>query len=284
MNKARHGSLLLATTFTCLAFISLQAHSASYLYSYTGNKYFLPYGPTFNSSMRISGHFQLPTRLDPSLGLTTITPMSFSFNNGDKTITEAPGTSSSKFILSTDEMGQISDWSIGVSDSIPADAETGYIIQGMSTTPTTDKTYIGEYHVASGPIKIIEIIEQAQTIGPGKWTITTVLPIDIHTGNHNDSVIDLKRDKTIKVTILADTDIDATQIDPATVKLGPAEAIPVRYQVKDVDHDGDADLILSFKTTDTGLAECDAEATLTGQTYSGEAIQGTDTFTTAGCQ
>jgi hypothetical protein len=286
MNKVRHNTRLLTTAFTCLASISLQAHSASYLYSYLGYPYFIPSGstPTFTSSMRISGHFSVPTRLDPGLSAVKIAPTSFSFNNGVETITEAPGTSSSGFTVSTDESGQIRDWSISIADSIPADAEIGYRIQGMSTKPTKDYTYIGEFRGTSAGFNMIEIIEQAETLGPGKWTVTTVLPIDLTTGNQDDSVIDLKRDKTIKVTILTGTDFDATQIDPATAHLGPADANPVHYQVKDVDHDGDADLILSFKTVDTGIAECDTEATLSGQTYSGELIQGTDTFTTAACQ
>jgi hypothetical protein len=287
MDTIRYRKRLLTATFTCLASISMQAYSASYLYSYLGYPYFIPSGstPTFTSSMRISGHFSVPTRLDPGLSAVKIAPTSFSFNNGVETITEAPGTSSSGFTVSTDESGQIRDWSISIADSIPADAEIGYRIQGMSTKPAKDYTYIGEFlGKSSSGLNIIEIIEQAETPGPGTWTITTVLPIDITADNQDDSVIDLKRDKTIKVTILTETEFDAIQIDPPTVKLGPGGANPVRYQVKDVDHDGDADLVLSFKTADLGLAECDTAAILYGQSYSGEFIQGTDTFTTAACQ
>jgi hypothetical protein len=52
----------------------------------------------------------------------------------------------------------------------------------------------------------------------------------------------------------------------------------------DVDHDGDADLLLFFKTEATGIDCGDTTASLSGATYAGQAITGTDAIKTVGCK
>ncbi len=52
---------------------------------------------------------------------------------------------------------------------------------------------------------------------------------------------------------------------------------------RDVDHDGDADLVLRFQISETGLACGDTEATLTGETTDGQPIEGVDSVNTVGC-
>jgi hypothetical protein len=51
----------------------------------------------------------------------------------------------------------------------------------------------------------------------------------------------------------------------------------------DVNHDGDTDLVLQFRTRDTGIACGDAQARLTGQTVAGELVEGFDSIRTVGC-
>ena len=113
--------------------------------------------------------------------------------------------------------------------------------------------------------------------------------IDIKPGNKRNPINPRSKGKT-KVAILTTNtaagealDFDALQVDPATVRFGPDEAKAVRYRAKDVDHDGDADLLLYFKTRKSGIACGDTEATLTGETYDGQAITGTDAIKTVGC-
>lgn len=52
---------------------------------------------------------------------------------------------------------------------------------------------------------------------------------------------------------------------------------------KDVDKDGDLDLILHFSVQQTGIACGATSARLTGSTTGGQAIQGSDSVQTTGC-
>lgn len=82
------------------------------------------------------------------------------------------------------------------------------------------------------------------------------------------------------------TAFDATTVDPTTVRFGPTgtEAAPVHDARKDVDGDGDLDLILHFNTQDTGIKCGNSSASLTGAIFDGRAIKGTDSIMTIGCR
>ena len=72
--------------------------------------------------------------------------------------------------------------------------------------------------------------------------------------------------------------IDATTIDPQSVKFGPAQ-IDEYHQaahLEDVDNDQDLDLVLHFKISQSGLSESDTEACLSGETFDGIPILGCD--------
>ena len=77
------------------------------------------------------------------------------------------------------------------------------------------------------------------------------------------------------MAVLATDDFDASTVDPSTVEF--AGASPVRWMLEDVDGDGDMDKLFHFETQDLNLNENSTEATLTGSTYGGQAIEGTDT-------
>jgi len=81
-------------------------------------------------------------------------------------------------------------------------------------------------------------------------------------------------------------DFDATTVDPTTVLFGAtgSEAAPVQSALEDVDLDGDTDMILHFDTQDTGIVCGDTSASLTGETFSGQAIEGSDSIKTVGCK
>jgi len=101
----------------------------------------------------------------------------------------------------------------------------------------------------------------------------TIIEIDIKPGSEPNS-INLKSNGVIPVAILTANDFDATTVNPDTVRFG--QASPVHHAIKDVDGDGDNDMILHFRTQETGIEPGDTEVTLTGQTTGGIEIIGTD--------
>lgn len=90
----------------------------------------------------------------------------------------------------------------------------------------------------------------------------------------------------IPVAVLTTETLDASSIDPSTVRFGPTgtEAAPMYSDLEDVEGDGDIDLLLGFHVQDTGIACGDLAAWLTGDTFSGRSVEGTDTIETAGCK
>ncbi|MFH1883131.1 MAG: hypothetical protein ABIL62_10520 [Planctomycetota bacterium] len=99
--------------------------------------------------------------------------------------------------------------------------------------------------------------------------------IDIKPGSNTNS-INLKSKGVVPVAVLTTEDFNASNVDPNTVEF--AGASPVRWTIEDVDDDGDEDMLCHFKTQDlVDLDEDSTEATLTGDTFGGDAIAGTDT-------
>jgi hypothetical protein len=111
--------------------------------------------------------------------------------------------------------------------------------------------------------------------------------IDIKPGSFPNS-INPRSKGVIPVAILTTDTFDATTVDPTTVRFGATgtEAAPVKAALRkrDVDKDGDTDMMLHFKTQATGIVCGDTSASLTGETFSGQMIQGSDSIKTAGCK
>ena len=114
------------------------------------------------------------------------------------------------------------------------------------------------------------------------------------TGNANLTSLDLVSElnainpmskDVIPVAALGSVNFDATQVDFSTVEFGPGKGSPVYDgHVEDVNRDDFFDMVFHFNTQGTGIACGDTEATLSGETFGGEAFNGTDSVKTAGCQ
>ena len=112
----------------------------------------------------------------------------------------------------------------------------------------------------------------------------TEVDIDINPGSCAN-VINFASIRPIPVAILTTKTFDALTVSPSTVKFGPAGASMASRsgRLKDVDKDGDLDLLLHFRTQETGIQCGDTEALLVGETFGGQAIQGMDRIVTVGC-
>ena len=97
--------------------------------------------------------------------------------------------------------------------------------------------------------------------------------------------VNLKSRGIIPVAILTTDDFDTTTIDSLSVAFGSHGAMEAHGEghIEDVDYDGDLDLLLHFRTQETGIACGDEEVGLTGETFDGQAIEGFDVINTAGC-
>lgn len=112
-----------------------------------------------------------------------------------------------------------------------------------------------------------------------------VVDIDVRPGSLPNPV-NPKSGGVLPVAVLATADFDPTAVDPGSVRFGRTgtEAAATRSTREDVDADGDLDLLLFFRTQDTGIACGSTSAVLTGLTADAVSIEGTDAVVTVGCR
>ncbi len=107
--------------------------------------------------------------------------------------------------------------------------------------------------------------------------------IDIKPGSDPNSINCTNEKGVIAVAILTTDDFDATTVDHTTVTFEGASETHVvkstglaRRHEEDVDGDGDIDLVFHFRQGNTNLDCASTDGTLTGETFDGQAIEGTD--------
>ncbi len=113
------------------------------------------------------------------------------------------------------------------------------------------------------------------------------IKIDIKPGSFPNS-INPKSSGVIPVAILSTGEFNATtKVNISSVRFGPRGARESHNKAhfkQDVNDDGYPDLVLHFDIQDTGISCGNKSATLTGKTYDGMDIEGSDTIETVGCQ
>jgi hypothetical protein len=171
--------------------------------------------------------------------------------------------------------------------------------------PPVDPTQHPDFSASGGPIEFGFV--RANSTGPGgggfertggidNWSLSInrhpfTIVIDIKPGSDPNS-INCNKMGVITVAILSTQtgkgelqDFDATTVDHTTVTFEGASETHVnkktgkaRRHEEDVDKDGDIDLVLHFRNGETHLDCNSTEGTLTGETFDGQAITGSDSI------
>ncbi len=114
------------------------------------------------------------------------------------------------------------------------------------------------------------------------YEIGREIAIDVIPGNPHNA-LNLQTQERFWVAAVSDTDFDALQIDPDSVRLGPNDAASDAHRVRNVNADGLPDLELRFQTEAVDLSCGQGTLTLTGLTYSGGSVRGEDLIEVRGC-
>ncbi len=158
---------------------------------------------------------------------------------------------------------------------------------------------IGEYGITGMALGAGHVFYCQETGSRAEFVVAPVqcrepkpleVAIDIKPGSDANPVpCDGRGRGVIPVAILTTATFDAATVDHATVRFGPAGAAeahanrrgPIRH-LEDVDGDGDRDLVFHFRQEETGIRCGDTAALLTGMTYDGRKVEGTDLIQTKG--
>ncbi len=171
--------------------------------------------------------------------------------------------------------------------------------QIISTTRGHLTSFGGTYSVATADLPDIDsfgnvIFRASVNDQGGVYLLPTVLVVDIDIKPESyPNSINLRSKGVIPVAILSTNtaageavDFDATQVDATTVRFGPngTGIVHSSGHIGDVDGDSHMDLVVHFITQATGISCGETSASLTGETFGGQAIEGTDSIRTVGCK
>jgi hypothetical protein len=165
-------------------------------------------------------------------------------------------------------------------------------VSGGSTTPFDATSSSGDLMSRSGSLSgdvTSPTADFSDTVGlVTQFTMTSAtvqVAVDVKPGGFPNS-INPKSKGVIPVAILTTDAFDATSVDPLSVQFGPNGATEAhgRGHIEDADGDGDDDLVLHFNTQATGIRCGETAASLTGETFDGQAIEGADAIQTVGCK
>lgn len=251
---------------------------------FTGISKWVPIIPGLNQNYQMDIEYQL--QVDPHRGIN----ISLSISNLDTDVADIFGMSAGLSMC----FGRSGD--LPKNDCVPVTETdiTGDIILRLHFDDDTDQ-FTADFSLDGGLTfqnPFTPIGWGMETLGGYHWYFsshsleiqTMAVSIDIKPGSDPNS-INPDSEQVISIAILTTDDFDATTIDPLSVEFGPNAAMEShgKGHVEDVDEDGDLDLVLHFRTQETGITCGDTEAGLTGETFDGQAIQGFDSINTVGC-
>ncbi|MEE8568320.1 MAG: hypothetical protein V3S81_06895, partial [Anaerolineales bacterium] len=203
---------------------------------------------------------------------------------------QIPGFEWGRITWNTEPEGNVPEGSAIVVEARAADTEAG--LGGQPFIPVDNDelfTIFGRY---------IEVRTTLKASPGGESPVLSdlrirpaVIPveIDIKPGSDPNSINCNNEEGVIAVAILTTDTFDATTVDHTTVTFEGATETHVeketgepRRHEEDVDEDGDMDLVFHFRLGDTSLTCESTMGTLTGETYDGLPIEGSDSVRMVG--
>jgi len=172
----------------------------------------------------------------------------------------------------------ITVFSFGTPDPVVTVHGTGFAVDGVSLDPSAAQFTVDNINggVLTGTYENPHPINLKFRSSIPIYLVYPETPgvaIDIKPGG-NPNTINLRSKGVLPVAVLSSETFDASTVNPDTVQF--AGAAPVRWILKDVDDDGNDDMLFHFKTQQLNLDENSTEAQLTGETTGGLEISGTD--------
>jgi hypothetical protein len=202
-------------------------------------------------------------------GFTVISPLSVSATGGKVWIASLSGSTIELEKSGPDQLDP--GESVTVSFDATAPCEAGFYEWTSAAFNADD--------FMSTPYDLAGVQPEVEVTG-GCESVT----IDIKPGSDPNS-INLKSKGNIPVAVLTTDTFYAPDVNFEMVQFGPGGATEShgRAHVEDVDEDGDTDIVLHFKTQETGIQCSDTEATLSGETFGGQAFTATDAIKIVKC-
>ncbi len=172
----------------------------------------------------------------------------------------------------------------------PVRVPTTVTLDGADGSQAVSVTHLGEFTVPSrvaldpGPIAVTAAVPLEQD-SPHPAEVTDCYlfaPIDVAPGDRRHRIrIDRAQ---VSVALLSTAQLQADRLSVGDMRFGPAKA-PVRSsRTRDVNGDGRRDLVLTFRTSATGLTCASRTATLLGTTRSGGHLEGSGPVRPIGCR